>query len=198
MPALKKTERKTETGIDLNLVKALAHPYRYEALWHLNKRVASPTELADEMGIDVSKLAYHVRELERLECIELVKTTPRRGATEHFYRARKRAFFSDKEWVQLPPSIRESIVAMDINVTGRNIGRAIEAGTFEAREDRHHTYTPMIVDEQGWTEAMAALMELLEKLMEIEAASTERLVKSKEESIPMAVSLIGFETAPPE
>ena len=198
MSVKKKTELAAAAGIDLNLVKAIAHPYRYAALWHLNQRVASPNELAAEMDVNLSELSYHVRELKRLGCIELVRTAPRRGAKEHFYRARKRAFFSDQEWVRLPPSIRESIVAMHINETGRHIGRAIEAGTFEAREDRHHTYTPMVVDEQGWTEAMEALMEMLEKLMEIEAASTARLVESKQEGIPMAVSMIGFQTAPKE
>jgi hypothetical protein len=57
----------------------------------LGDRVASPKEIADETGHPLGTVSYHVRELLKLECIELVDTTPRRGAIEHHYRALARA-----------------------------------------------------------------------------------------------------------
>ncbi len=33
------------------------------------------------------------------------------------------------------------------------IGDAITAGSFDAREDRHLSWTPMVVDEEGWAGA---------------------------------------------
>ena len=77
-----------------------------------------------------------MRELERLDCIELVETRPVRGATEHFYRATARAFFSADEWVQLPETIRTSISGMMITEMWGFVGEAMTAGTFDARDDR--------------------------------------------------------------
>ncbi len=47
----------------------------------------SPARIAAELGLDVRSVAYHVRVLKRLGCIELVETRQRRGAVEHVYRA---------------------------------------------------------------------------------------------------------------
>ena len=61
----------------------------------LNERVASPSELADELGEPLGNVSYHMRRLAELECIELVRTTPVRGALEHHYRATARPVFGD-------------------------------------------------------------------------------------------------------
>jgi predicted ArsR family transcriptional regulator len=186
-----KLQRSNE--IDLSLIRAMAHKDRYLALHILNERVASPNELAKEIGTPTSRLAYHVRELEKYGCIELIGTKPRRGATEHFYRATKRAFFDDEDWVRMPRSFRESVIGRHLAMAGRYIGEALEEGTFEARPDRHHSWTRMIVDEQGWTDSMAVLLEALDKLLEIQAASSDRLDEGAGPAIPMAVSMMGFE-----
>jgi hypothetical protein len=47
--------------------------------------VASPSELPDALGEPLGNVSYHVRILRELDCIELVRTEPRRGALEHFY-----------------------------------------------------------------------------------------------------------------
>lgn len=68
------------------LAKALSHPLRAQALPLFAKGPASPNEVAKQLGVDVTSLAYHVRVLRQLGCIELVETKQRRGALEHFYR----------------------------------------------------------------------------------------------------------------
>jgi DNA-binding transcriptional ArsR family regulator len=68
------------------LRKALAHPLRAKALPLFSEQPMSPNQVADRLGVDVSLLAYHVRVLRNLGCIELVGTRQRRGALEHFYR----------------------------------------------------------------------------------------------------------------
>jgi predicted transcriptional regulator len=67
--------------------RALAHPLRARALKLFGDAPKSPNQVAKELGVDVSSLAYHVRVLRKLGCIELVETKQRRGALEHFYRA---------------------------------------------------------------------------------------------------------------
>lgn len=72
---------------ELWLEKALAHPLRARALQRFGEQPTSPAQVASQLGVDVSLLAYHVRVLRELGCIELVGTKQRRGALEHFYRA---------------------------------------------------------------------------------------------------------------
>lgn len=186
---------KTHNVINQDALKALAHPSRAHALHVLNQRTASPKELAHEVGTSVGKMAYHVRELHKAGYIELVKTVPRRGATEHFYRAIKRAVFSDAEWAQVPEQVRAGIVGKQMEATGALLSEALESGSFERRDNRHHSLHEGVVDEQGWDETMTLLEETMERLNEIQAVSAERRLDNKEPGVPIAVSLIGFETA---
>lgn len=66
---------------------ALAHPLRARVLAILDENVASPKQLARELGAPLGVVAYHVRVLGSLELIELVDVTQRRGAVEHRYTA---------------------------------------------------------------------------------------------------------------
>jgi DNA-binding transcriptional ArsR family regulator len=73
-------------SIDQRLAKALSSPLRARALALIAQGVASPKAIADELGLDVRGVAYHVRVLRKLGCIELAETRQRRGAIEHIYR----------------------------------------------------------------------------------------------------------------
>src|SRR5262249_44363076 len=107
-----KTKKKGKTtGVDQRLVKALAHPLRVEILAILNERMASPNELSKELEEGLSQVSYHVKVLKDFECIEMVKTEPRRGAVEHYYRATARAFLSDSDWQTLPESVKPGMSA---------------------------------------------------------------------------------------
>ncbi len=76
-------------AVDARVVKALSHPTRVRILELLQEReLASPVELAGQLGIPLGTVSYHVRRLEQLGFIELATRTQRRGAIEHHYRAR--------------------------------------------------------------------------------------------------------------
>lgn len=72
-------------SIDLALAKALSNPLRADALALIGEGVNSPKLIAAKLDLDLRTVAYHVRVLRNLGCIELVETKPRRGATEHVY-----------------------------------------------------------------------------------------------------------------
>src|SRR5881397_3051201 len=90
-------------------MKALAQPIRLRALMVLNERVASPSEIAQELDESLGVVSYHIRMLEELGCIELVRTTPRRGAIEHHYRALERPWLTDDQVERIPPSLRRTL-----------------------------------------------------------------------------------------
>jgi DNA-binding transcriptional ArsR family regulator len=78
-------------SIDQRLAKALSNSLRAEALQLIAEGIASPKSIADKLEVDLPTLAYHVRVLRRLGCVELVETKKRRGAVEHIYRVAERA-----------------------------------------------------------------------------------------------------------
>jgi hypothetical protein len=49
--------------------------------------IASPNKLSELGDHPLGNVSYHVKELVKTGMVELVKTEPRRGAVEHFYRA---------------------------------------------------------------------------------------------------------------
>jgi DNA-binding transcriptional ArsR family regulator len=193
-----KGKKSKSTGVDQRLVKALAHPLRVEILTILNERMASPNELSKELEEGLSQVSYHVKVLKDFECIEMVKTEPRRGAVEHYYRATARAFLSDAEWQKLPDSIKPGMSAAFVKMLIDDVIGALNGGSFDAREDRHVSWTPGVVDEQGWDESMELLEETLHRVIDIHAASAKRLAKSGEEGIPATAIMMGFEGLSPQ
>ncbi len=194
MSATKTRSRsKTREIVDQRLVKALAHPVRVQALTILNERVASPNELAKELDEGLSQISYHVKVLKDYGCIELVKTEPRRGAVEHFYRATARAFLTDEDWQRLPKSVRPSMSATLLQTIMDDAVGALKAGTFDARDDHHLSWTPVIVDEQGWEDLAAVLSDALDHVLQVQAESAGRLAEEGEEGLSATVTMMGFE-----
>ena len=100
----------------------------------LNDRVASPNEIAGMINERLPNVSgYHVRALHELECIELVRTARRCGAIEHYYRALKRPFFSDRDWKRLPQSARRAMSDVALQLVWNDVSTAIEENTFERR-----------------------------------------------------------------
>jgi DNA-binding transcriptional ArsR family regulator len=78
-------------SIDQRLAKALSSSLRARALSLIAEGIASPKAIAEDTGLDIRTVAYHVRVLRELGCVELVDTQQRRGAVEHIYRVTERA-----------------------------------------------------------------------------------------------------------
>jgi DNA-binding transcriptional ArsR family regulator len=194
LAAKTKTKNKKQTGMDQRLVKALAHPLRVQILMILNERMASPNELSKELEEGLSQVSYHVKVLKDFECIEMVKTEPRRGAVEHYYRATTRAFFTDADYENLPESIKPGATAAVMRMMMEDVGSSLEGGTFTSRDDMHLSWTPGLVDEQGWEESVDLINETLDRLIKIHEDSAKRLSKSQEEPIPATAVLMNFES----
>src|SRR4029079_9709992 len=88
--------------LDEALLKAISHPLRHRLLGLLDDRTASANELARELGLPLGRVSYHIRLLADLGVIELVRTEPRRGALEHFYRAVTTVWSSEADCEKLP------------------------------------------------------------------------------------------------
>jgi hypothetical protein len=187
-----KTRQKDD--VEQIVAKAFAHPLRVQILIILNERVASPNLLAQELDQSLNLVAYHVRVLEKYDCIELVDTKQRRGATEHFYRATRRQFLTDAEWARMPEALRPGLSGAMLKPIFDDVEAAISSGTFDELEDRHLSRTPMVVDKQGWDETVEVLAEALEKVLEIQAAASQRLANSDESGMLSKVAMLHFKS----
>jgi len=86
--------------IEPRLAKAFTHPLRGHIWVTICERgVASPREIAEETGIEVSEISYHFRNLRKNELIKLVRTEKRRGFAEHFYEPTTPVFYFSLEGV---------------------------------------------------------------------------------------------------
>jgi len=200
LPGKKKSKNEPvekTAGINVALVKALSHELRVEILGILNERMASPNELSMELKEGLSQVSYHVKVLKDYECIELVKTEPRRGAVEHYYRATSRAFLSDRDWQELPPSVRPGLSADLLKLVVADAVHALEQETFDARSDRHLSRTPVIVDEQAWTELTEILERTLSEILQTQESAVARLAKSDEPGFSATIAIMGFELPEP-
>lgn len=185
--------RTSPEGITQQLAKALAHPLRVRILSSLHKGISSPNQLAQELGEPLGNVSYHVKTLLEYDCVELVKTEPRRGAVEHFYRATDRAFLSDSDWAKIPASARKGISGSILESIGQSATEAMAEGTLDARSDSHLSDTPLQLDKQGWKELNKVLSETVDKATAIQKEASKRMGKDKDKALQTKLAIMHFE-----
>ncbi len=160
--------------VDQRLIKALAHPLRVEILAILNDRMASPNELSKELEEGLSQVSYHVKVLKDFEMIEMVKTEPRRGAVEHYYRASTKVFVP--VWVMklMPKSAQRTMFGDVLADVEEDVGTSLETGTFDKRPDWVVGRDPRILDGKGREGAEELATEFFERYEQLEVESDRR------------------------
>ena len=188
--------KKLKQVIDPKLAKAFTHPLRGHVWVTLFERgVASPTEIANELELEVPEVSYHFRKLQRTGRIRLVHTRQRRGFDEHFYEPVAPAIdFDDEEWMMLPEELRTCLSGEMVKQVIESLTGAVEAGCFDTR-DRHMSQSWMLVDERGWRELMRTVRHALERFQVIQERAAERSNETGEATIPVAIAMAAFETA---
>jgi len=187
--------KKLKQVIDPTVAKAFTHPLRGH-VWVTvcEKGISSPTEVAEELDLDVSEVSYHFRELKKRNLIRLVHTVQRRGFDEHFYEPCTPALnFDDFDWMEIPTQIRTTLSADILRQMIEELIGALDAGSFDAR-NRHLSRTWLLLDERGWKELMRATRASLERIQVIQERCARRREGSSEPGIPVSVMLAAFET----
>jgi DNA-binding transcriptional ArsR family regulator len=166
---------------DPRLIKALAHPLRVQILSILETRdMASPNEMAEELGVSLGVMSYHVRRLHALGFLELVKRTPRRGAIEHHYRAKARPHVTDDGWAQTPSIVKRAMIGATLQGITGYVGAAAAQGGFD-RNDAHVSRTLLTLDTRGWQELSAEMSKWLAALEQIETEALGRIEQMPED-----------------
>ena len=165
---------------------------RTRILGMLDERVASPRQLSDELDAPLQNVSYHVRELAKLGLIKLVRTTQRRGAIEHHYRAVAAPHVSDKAWSELPPIVRQRMTTAGLSEIFKQVDDAAAGGGFVA-DDAHLSRTQLVLDEKGRQELAKELGAMVGRVDRIQAQARERLGNDHASEERMTLVMLRFD-----
>ena len=191
------TDAGRDRPLDPNLAKALSHPLRQRILERLSAGgEASPSQLARHLDEPVANVAYHVRVLLELDCVELVRTRQRRGALEHYYRAIAHPWLDADQWARLPASFRRQTLAQTLRAIVADASAAGLAGGFEPPDARVRRVN-VGLDERGWQDVAALLEQTLESVQRIHADSALRATENDtgQPAIETEIALLLFRRA---
>lgn len=197
---------------DQSICEALKHPTRIRILEVLCDEDMSPIQFlrrgllppgfdfeGDEKNA-LSHVAYHFKELLKADCVVLVDTIPRRGANEHIYRSKMLALHTDEDFEVLDLERRRAISRSTLQMLVARAEGAIYQGTFDKRADRHLSWVPLELDEQGWQELRDLQAETLERAQGIKAAAIARQhERDEDDDTPTFAATFGalaFESPP--
>jgi DNA-binding transcriptional ArsR family regulator len=161
---------------DPRYVKALAHPLRIRILAMLADRSASPVQLSGQLDATLGTVAYHVRTLHSLGLVELVDTRQRRGATEHYYRAREHPRFPDDAWAGLAPVAKQRMLSAMLQEIGQYVTASAAAGGFDHAE-AHMTRRSLHLDGRAFEQLAKATRKWLGEAEKIGEAAAKRLAQ---------------------
>jgi DNA-binding transcriptional ArsR family regulator len=181
----------------LRVSKLFGDPLRIKIVYELSMRPMSPKEFFMEFGGgSLSRVSRHFKTLRDYDWIELIDEKSggrRRGAVEHFYKATGPAVFDEAIWADLPETFKEEITWQVFATYAERVKEAMEAGTIDARPERHLTWSSARYDEVGWKRILAKTNELYDLIAEEQEAANQRMTESGEEPIPVVVGLSVFE-----
>ena len=178
---------------EARIAKALAHPLRARILQRLGERVASPGDLAVELDAPLGVVSYHVRMLRDYDCVELVRTEPRRGALQHFYRATARPVLEEDQWRSLPAGLRRELAGETLSELVDDLGKSSDAGLLEDA-DVMITRTPLELDEKAFKKLNKLLAKTQEQALSIAAESAARGTAGV---FPTELAILHFKRAKP-
>jgi len=161
--------------IDQRLIKALAHPLRVKILHILSERVASPNEMSKVLEEPLGNVSYHVTVLDEWELIEEVRSEPRRGAVEHYFKGTPHSAIGAMDWDGGPPTLRQSLAAASLETLVPQLIAALEAETLDDRDSSFISWQPLTVDDLGRKEINEILSDVDARLKAVGKMSRRRL-----------------------
>jgi DNA-binding transcriptional ArsR family regulator len=173
----------------------VSHPLRCKVLMILANHESSPVEIARQILVDASHLAYHLRPLREADLIELTDLVPKRGSVEHRYIC----VVDDHplpEWYEksTPAEIsRRAFITLCVLLAEVNC--CLSSGSFE--RDHRLSRFPMEVDEVGRGELCDLHQAMDQELDRIKGESVIRLKSAGEHGTPVTAFAGFFESPQP-
>lgn len=170
------------------LVKVFRSMIRQFLLSAYGEQEASPSKVAEKLGVPLNLVAYHTNVLVAAGFVELVGTRRVRGAVEHTYRTVDGPPISDEEWAALPPKVRRALSRLLVDALSRDAHRALDQGGMDGGTT-HLSRSFLLLDDQGREELSALLRSTLDAIGRIAAESRDRAGHLE----PVELQLLAFD-----
>jgi DNA-binding transcriptional ArsR family regulator len=181
---------------EANRNKAMGHAVRAAAFRVLREAPASPAEVAKVIGETTQSVSFHVKQLEKLGCAELIERRIVGGNVKNIYRATEPFLIETEDWEELAPSVKEG--------RAREFAQAhvddlvLWAGSHGGKDKFFHlTGNHYSLDEQGRDRIMEIVEEARLACEEENAAAAQRIADGNN-SIRVATMLGVIEIPPTE
>lgn len=184
----------SEIAFGPRMAKALSNKWRSRILFELSSRPLSPSQFVEEIGGSMTHISRCFRELAEWKLVEIIEERRggrRGGGVERIYRGLHRPFFDTASWESLPLLVRQEMSQSFLGAYMERVTEAIDADTFDAEDDRHFSWKPVLLDRPAWSELSQTLDKVLAWLPGLEGESLRR-TDNPEDLIPAVVGLASF------
>ncbi|MGD6803911.1 ArsR/SmtB family transcription factor [Rossellomorea vietnamensis] len=112
---------------DYNQLKALSDPFRVKLMLRLVESPFTGQQLSEIFDLSRARIHYHLRELEKLGLIEIVKTEEKNGIIQKFYQSVASGFYPDASLMPHKEEISNTKRQMLYGMLDRTMTRLLEA-----------------------------------------------------------------------
>jgi len=196
------TRKRLKNGTDKakpkkSVITGMSNELRTQIIVLLNERAASKPEICKELGASSNRVRHEIKTLLNLDppLIEQVAEKPVRGTVEKFFRATTQARIDESEWPGVPDAIKGCLRGTLLDMIVDDAVAAVKRNTYDSLENAHMSWTPMIVDDEGWQELGAVLARALKEVERIKGDSAERLLAHDAKGTSCTVSILSYASA---
>jgi DNA-binding HxlR family transcriptional regulator len=197
-PELVEVLEKPQAPFAERVFKVFADELSRTILMEANERKISAPLFHREIGGDsIEVIRRRFKALEKAGWLRLVEERTggrRRSAHERFYRATGPTISEQESWAVVPRSIQPSAGWQTFRRFADLVKEAFDGGTFDARLDRHLSWSVLWLDRQGWENIAREVGELLSFILKEKDKAEARLRRSGQSPISTTVGLAAFES----
>jgi DNA-binding transcriptional ArsR family regulator len=128
--------------ISLATLKILADPLRSRLLGLFSSGPTTVQKLAEQLHVPLTRLYYHIHQLEQHGLIQVVDQQPRGGTVEKIYATTARTFLVDRSEFQTEPqeALHQANILIDfvLNETTKALRNSVKAGEIDLRQNPPH------------------------------------------------------------
>jgi DNA-binding transcriptional ArsR family regulator len=108
-------------------LKALSDPFRVKLMIRLVEKPYTGQQLSEIFDLSRARIHYHLKELEKLGLIEIVKTEEKNGIVQKFYQSVASGFYPDSSMLPHIKEITETKRHMMYGMLDRTMARVLSA-----------------------------------------------------------------------
>jgi DNA-binding transcriptional ArsR family regulator len=172
---------------------AVGHRLRIEILAALHEGPASPKQLAKVVRQPLSNTTHHIEELFKSGSIDIAYTEQVGNITQNYYCMVKLPFYSDEEIAAMTKDERQVLAGIILQAVTAEALASLWAGKLHSDPRVMLAWNRIRLDDQGRDDLADEQARSWERMMEIEAESTNRRAVSGDPGTTYVITSLGYE-----